>query len=84
MAASGISKLFGLVVRSKRTAAGLTQERLAELAKLHPTYISMVERGVRNPTLDASAKIADALKMGLPELIAEAIGYSSRNERRHE
>jgi transcriptional regulator with XRE-family HTH domain len=84
MAKGGISKRFGLVVRAKRTALGLTQETLAEKAKLHPTYISMVERGVRNPTLDAAAQIADALKIGLPELIAEAIGNPSRKESRHE
>ena len=78
MAVPGISKLFGIAVRSKRSAAGLTQERLAELAKLHPTYISMVERGVRNPTLEASAQIARALKIGLPELIAEALSQTPK------
>jgi transcriptional regulator with XRE-family HTH domain len=54
-------------------ALALSQEALAEAAKLHPTYISMVERGVRNPTLDAAAKIAAALKVPLPELIAESL-----------
>lgn len=53
-------------------AAGLSQEELAERADLHPTYISMVERGVRNPTLDAAARIAKALKVGLPKLVEEA------------
>ena len=54
-------------------AAGLTQEKLAERAGLHPTYISMVERGVRNPTLDAAVRIAKALKVALPRLIEEAL-----------
>lgn len=76
MPASEISKRFGLTVRSKRVAIGLTQERLAELSKLHPTYISMVERGVRNPTLEASAQIAKALQIGLPQLLAEALKSS--------
>lgn len=83
MAKLGISKKFGLVVRSKRIAAGLTQESLAEKAKLHPTYISMVERGVRNPTLEAAAQIAEALKTGLPELLAEAIGKSPGKDKGH-
>lgn len=61
-------------MRQRRLAAGLTQEDLADLAKLHPTYISMVERGVRNPTLEASALIAQALKISLPKLITEALG----------
>lgn len=72
MAAPSISKQFGATVRRKRLAAELTQERLAELAKLHPTYIGMVERGIRNPTLEAAAQIARGLGIELPELIAEA------------
>lgn len=77
MAKSGISLWFGDAVRKNRTALGLTQEALAEKARLHPTYVSMVERGVRNPTLQAAAQIADALKIGLPELIAESLLRSS-------
>jgi transcriptional regulator with XRE-family HTH domain len=53
-------------------AAGISQEKLAERAGLHPTYISMVERAVRNPTLDAAARIAKALRVALPRLIEEA------------
>jgi transcriptional regulator with XRE-family HTH domain len=67
-----ISKLFGAAVRQRRIAAGLSQETLAERAGLHPTYVSMVERGVRNPTLDVAARIAKALKVGLPKLVEEA------------
>ena len=67
-----ISKSFGLAVRKRRVSSGLSQEKLAERAQLHPTYIGMVERGIRNPTLDASARIAKALKVGLPQLIEEA------------
>lgn len=72
MPPSSISKHFGRVVRRRRAEAGLSQEALAEKAGLHPTYISMVERGVRNPTLDVSARIAKALKASLPSLIDEA------------
>ena len=77
MPAPSISKLFGSAVRARRIAAGLSQEKLAERSGLHPTYISMVERGVRNPTLDASARIAKALKVGFPTLIEEAQKASS-------
>jgi len=72
----GISKLFGQAVRSRRLAAGITQEKLAEHAGLHPTYISMVERGVRNPTLDASDRIAGVLKVSLAKLISDAQGQN--------
>jgi transcriptional regulator with XRE-family HTH domain len=72
MPISSISKHFGRAVRNRRVAAGLSQEALAERAGLHPTYVSMVERGIRNPTLDVSARIAKALKIGLPKLVEEA------------
>ena len=62
MPIASISKRFGMAVRQRRMAAGLSQERLAERAGLHPTYVSMVERAVRNPTLDVSAGIAEALQ----------------------
>ena len=61
-----------MAVRKRRVAAGWSQEVLAERAGLHPTYVSMVERGARNPTLDVSARIAKALKVGLPTLLEEA------------
>jgi transcriptional regulator with XRE-family HTH domain len=72
MLASALSKRFGVAVRKRRTDSGVSQEKLAELAGLHPTYVGMVERGVRNPTLDVAARLAKALKVGLPKLIAEA------------
>ena len=61
-----------MVVRRRRVAIGFSQEKLAERAGLHPTYISMIERGVRNPTLEAAARIAKALKITLPRLLEEA------------
>jgi transcriptional regulator with XRE-family HTH domain len=70
--AGNISKQFGAAVRDRRMAAGLSQEKLAETAGLHPTYVSMVERGVRNPTLDVAARIAKALEVSLPRLIEQA------------
>ncbi len=69
---SGISSAFGSVVRKRRLAAGLSQETLAEKARLHPTYVSMVERGVKNPTLDAAERIAEGLDIPLSQIIEEA------------
>jgi transcriptional regulator with XRE-family HTH domain len=57
-----ISKQFGLAVRKYRTEAGLTQEALAERAGLHATYVGMVERGIRNPTLDVASELPRLLK----------------------
>jgi transcriptional regulator with XRE-family HTH domain len=65
---------FGLAVRRRRTAIGMSQERLAELAGLERAYVSALERGKRNPTLLTQQKIAAALGEPLRQLIAEAEG----------
>ena len=72
MSESPLSKRFGVTVRKRRSEAGLSQETLAELAQLHPNYVGMVERGIRNPTLDVASRIAKALKVDFPTLIKEA------------
>jgi transcriptional regulator with XRE-family HTH domain len=72
MSGSPLSKRFGAAVRSRRLRKEMSQETLAELAQLHPTYVSMVERGVRNPTLDVADRIAKALETTLSKLIDEA------------
>lgn len=59
---------FGAKVRERRQAKSLSQEALADLAGLDRTYISGIERGVRNPTLLVIVKIAQALETTLEEL----------------
>jgi transcriptional regulator with XRE-family HTH domain len=61
-------KRFGDRLKELRRAAGLSQEKLAELAELHRTYISGVERGERNASLTTIARIAKALDISLSEL----------------
>jgi transcriptional regulator with XRE-family HTH domain len=62
----------GRAVRQLREANGLSQEELAAEAGLHRTYISLVERGRRNITVDALSQIAEALGVYPSRLIAEA------------
>ena len=50
---SDIAKIVGKRLRSYRTAQGLSQEKLAERAGLHPTYIGLVERGEKNLTIES-------------------------------
>lgn len=59
---------FGKRVRDKREAKSLSQEDLADLAGLDRTYISGIERGLRNPTLLISLKIAQALGTTVEDL----------------
>jgi transcriptional regulator with XRE-family HTH domain len=70
MKRSQILAAFGRKVRLGRISSHLTQEQLAEKAGLHPTYISGIERGVRNPSLLIVARIADGLGASASELLA--------------
>ncbi len=56
-------------VRGFRQNHAWSQEELAERAGLHRTYISGVERGIRNPTVTVLAKIAKALRVKPAELL---------------
>ena len=66
-----ITRRFGHVVRRRRVAAGMSQETFAAAARLHPTYISLLERGLRNPSLTSIQKLARALDTRMAELVAE-------------
>jgi transcriptional regulator with XRE-family HTH domain len=65
---SKIRVAFGKKVRLLRHTRELTQEKLAELADLHRTYISSIERGEQSVSIDNAAKIAKVLKVSLAEL----------------
>jgi CheY-like chemotaxis protein len=65
-----VKHLFGKAIRHQRTEQGISQEELAGRAGLHRTYISDVERGARNPSLESIEKIASALNMTVSMLFA--------------
>jgi transcriptional regulator with XRE-family HTH domain len=52
----------GLEIKRRRTELGFTQEEFADVSGLHRTYISGIERGERNATLDVIFQIAKALQ----------------------
>lgn len=62
---------FGDAVRAMRLVNGMSQERLAEAAGIHRTYIGDVERGTRNIALENMARIATALGVPLSRLIRD-------------
>lgn len=63
-----VKTAFGTAVRSKRCEKGLSQEELADRAGLHRTYVSDVERGARNPSLQSIEKLAAALELSVSAL----------------
>jgi len=60
---------FGKAVRYRRNELEISQEELAERANLHRTYISDLERGRRNVSLENIEKLAKALNLSISELI---------------
>ena len=65
---SEIAKFIGQRIRNYRTQQNLSQEKLAEMAGCHPTYIGQLERGEKNATLESVEKIASALNIPLSRL----------------
>lgn len=60
---------FGNRVRAIRQRKGISQEKLAELAGVHRTFVSSVERGERNISLMNIARLAKALEVPLAKLL---------------
>lgn len=76
---SNIAYEVGQRIRKYRQKANMTQEKLAELAELHHTYIGQVERGEKNLTLTTLERIAQALHVSYSELFGETMGKHDKN-----
>jgi transcriptional regulator with XRE-family HTH domain len=68
---SNVAVRFGKRLREVREGAGLSQEKLGELATLHRTYVSSVERGKRNISLENIERLAVALKVTMGALMPD-------------
>lgn len=66
---SADTKAFGLALRQARLKLELTQEELADLARLHRTYIGGIERGERNLSLRNIFALSVALKCAPSDLL---------------
>lgn len=62
-------KKLGEKIRTLRKERGLTQEKLAELAKVDPKSVIEIESGKRNPTLKTLSKISSSLKISVEDLL---------------
>lgn len=70
--ANRLQESFGRAIRQERHRQELTQQELAELLGLHPTDVSSIEGGRRNPTLETMKRISNALGLSLYELLKAA------------
>ena len=69
LAAVDIRSRLGSNIRRLRTERGLSQEAFADLANIHRTYVSDIERGARNPTITIVQRLGDALGVEAADLI---------------
>lgn len=67
-----MNKKIGIIISKLRKSQNLSQEKLAELSNLHRTYISDVERGNRNITINSLLKISKVFHIPLSRIIKEA------------
>ncbi len=65
-----VCQKLGLRVQQLRQAKGWSQDEFAHRANLHRTYVSGVERGIRNPTITVLEKLASGLEITLSDLVA--------------
>lgn len=61
--------VIGKTVRAKRKSLGISQEKLAELADLHPTYISNIEQGKVNASIFTFYQLVNALHIEFADLL---------------
>ena len=64
-----LQEALGKVIRRRRKARHASQEQLGFQAGLHRTYVSMLERGLRNPSLTVISKLSGALGTTMASLL---------------
>lgn len=65
-----IAEAFGRVLREAREEAGLSQEKLAFESSIDRTFVSMLERGIRQPSLTTIFQLSEALEISPEEVVA--------------
>jgi transcriptional regulator with XRE-family HTH domain len=71
---TNLDQILGRVLADTRRRAGLSQEALAAKAKLHPTYISQLERGIKSPTVRVLVALAESCGTQASEILRESEG----------
>ena len=69
-----LTQNFAQTIKRHRESQGLSRMALSERAGVHQTYIGLLERAARSPSLETAKSIADALNVPLAKLIEESEG----------
>jgi CheY-like chemotaxis protein len=80
MATIDLKTLLGVTIKTQRASLGISQEELAYRAGLHRTYVSDVERGARNPSVESIEKLARALEISVSMLFEQAADDSQAGQ----
>lgn len=72
-----IAEIIGERIKFYRKEKGISQEKLSELAELHPTYIGQLERGEKNPSVESIAKICKGLGIPITQFLEKIDEYQT-------
>jgi transcriptional regulator with XRE-family HTH domain len=73
MGSTSVAAAFGRVLRDIREKSGLSQETLAGIADIDRTYVSLLERGLRQPTLDTLFRLSQALDISPATMVSRTV-----------
>ncbi len=66
-----LSVILGLRVRFYRKQKGVSQEKLAEICGLHPSYVGQIERGEKNITIEILYRLSQGLNVSMADLLQD-------------
>jgi len=78
---TNVKRALAIRLRELRHSKGWSQERLAEAADMHRTYLAGIERSLRNPALENLVKLANALGVTMAELFSPGMPQAEASER---
>lgn len=69
----GLKFTFGYFIKSARIEKNMTQREVAEKAKIEQAYLSKIERGVREPTLNVALRLCSVLNLDINDFVYQSI-----------
>ena len=73
-------QLLGKAAKRIRTLKGIKQDTVAQACGIHPAYLSNIEKGARQPSIELMVKIANALEVDIDEITYETVIVSLADE----